>query len=129
MKREIEREKSKPIRDRWEWQLNAKNILYKGLLWYKLSNGLSWTQIAALLKEKGHKYSPGKLNDLRHNWGSNNIAYFFAFYDVFDIPTPTPELILYWDQEIKRMQAEKEARLRAKREEREAKRAARAGKR
>ena len=116
-------------RDRTKWEFNAKNILFKGVLWYKLTSGISWSEIGLRLKKNGHKYNDKKFRDLISNWSANHLVYYYNIYDTLQIPTPTPELILYWDQEIKRMQAEKEARLRAKREEREAKRAARAGKR
>ena len=106
--------------DKFIFEGKVKILLFSGVLWYKLSNGLKWPDIGRLMEENGLNYKHKQFRTIKSNWGAGSLIYFFHLYNVLKLPTPTPELILYWDQEIKRMQAEKEARLRGKREEREA---------
>ncbi len=91
-------------------------LLFKGIKWYQLYNDLTWPQIAAQMKEKGVNFGLRGLYNIDNNWSATNFRFFYILYDTLGIPTPTPELLLYWDQEIKRMEAERAEARRVKRE-------------
>lgn len=112
----MDSDKTELLRHRNTFERKAKKLLFKGVLWYKAKHNLTWDEIGLKLQENGHTYNPAKFRAVGSNWAANSIVYYFNIYNTFDIPTPTPELLLYWDTEIKRMELERAEARRLKRE-------------
>lgn len=107
-------------KDRFEFEKNLRNLLFKGVLWYKLEHGLKWSEIGRILNKKGLNYNHTQFRRIESNWSAGNLIYYWNIYDTFKIPAPTPELLVFWDKEIERLRAERSEELRIKREKREA---------
>ena len=106
--------------DKFIFEGKVKNLLFSGVLWYKLSNGLKWPDIGRLMEENGLNYKYKQFRKIESNWGAGSLIYFFHLYNVLKLPTPTPELLIFWDKEIERLRSERSEELRIKREKREA---------
>lgn len=120
----MEGEKIKVAKIR-RFEENTRFLLHTGIIYKRMILGLTWPDLARLLEEKGVKVNIKTLGQVRDNWAGNRLIYFAAIYTALDLPAPTPELLMYWSNEIKRMEGEKKESARVKREEKERKKAER----
>ena len=75
--------------DKFIFEGKVKILLFSGVLWYKLSNGLKWPDIGRLMEENGLNYKHKQFRTIESNWGAGSLIYFFHLYNVLKLPTPT----------------------------------------
>lgn len=109
-----------PIEHVISFDKKVKNLLFMGIKWYKLRNKLTWPEIGAIMRKNGQTYNHEQFRMIYNNWAADKIIYYSRLYAVLKIPTPTPELLVKWDKEIREMEAAEKERLRLNREKREA---------
>ena len=90
---------------------DIKEMLFLGIIWYKLKYGQGWPEISDIMEKNGHKYGIQGLSAIKYNWAAQKIGYFFRLYEVLGIPWPTPKLLVEWEEEIKQLQQERKERI------------------